>query len=385
MPEAPVHIFVGILGLALALSVLWDAFETIILPRRVTRAYRIARIFYILSWTVWSRIGRRISAIKRRESYLSYFGPLSLLFLFGLWASGLILAFAMLDWAARSTLEVNGLLGAFRPDLYLSGSTFFTLGLGDVTPRTALGRVITVFESGTGFGFLAIIISYLPTLYGSFSQREVSISLLDARAGAPPTAGELLRRHGRQRITDGLAAYLRDWETWSAQLMESHLTYPVLCYFRSQHDNESWVAALAAILDVCTLLIAYGDGDTKWQAQLTFAISRHAIADLTQIMRIHPQPFPADRLPPEDVPKVRNLLIECGVPNCADSGDRKLRELRELYEPYLNGLSKRLMMSVPTWGVEEDPSRDRPTTVWGKITSPAASSPPAKKIEKGHF
>ncbi len=295
---APLHIVVGILGLLLALSLLWDAFETIILPRRVTRQYRIARLFYITSWTVWSGIGRRMPASKRRESYLSYFGPLSLLFLFGLWATGLILAFSLMHWSDRSTLPGATVWQTYRSDLYLSGSTFFTLGLGDVTPQTTLGRVVTVFESGTGFGFLAIIISYLPTLYGAFSEREVNISLLDARAGAPPTAGELMRRHGKQRISDGLAAYLRDWETWAAELMESHLTYPVLCYFRSQHDNESWVAALAAILDVCALLIAYGDGETKWQAQLTFAISRHAIADLSQIMRVKGTTVPHRSLAP---------------------------------------------------------------------------------------
>src|SRR5208282_2303524 len=142
-----------------------------------------------------------------------------------------ILAFAMLHWAGGSAVNSPGETPTFRTDLYMSGTTFFTLGMGDVTPGTTLARVITVAEAGTGFGFLAIIIAYLPTLYGAFSQREVNISLLDARAGSPPTAGELLRRHGRQRINDGLGAYLRDWETWSAQLMESHLTYPVLCLF----------------------------------------------------------------------------------------------------------------------------------------------------------
>jgi hypothetical protein len=365
-----VHIFIGLAGLALVISVLWDAFETIILPRRVTRAYRLTRLFYRSAWALWSRIGHQISSVKLRETYLSYFGPLSLLMLFGLWAWGLILAFAMLYWAAGSTGGAPGMLGVFRSDLYLSGTTFFTLGLGDITPHTTFARAITVFESGTGFGFLAIIISYLPTLYGSFSQREVNISLLDARAGSPPTAAELLRRHGRQRIADGLGAYLLDWETWSAQLMESHLTYPVLCYFRSQHNNESWLAAFTAILDVCASLIAYGEGETKWQAQLTFAISRHAIVDLSQVLRIRPHPFRFDRLPPEDVPQVRSLLLECGVPKCAEAGDRRLQELREMYEPYLNGLSQRLLMSVPTWGLDENNDRDRATTAWGRISSP---------------
>ena len=275
---------------ALLLIVLWDAFETVVLPRHVTRSFRLARFFFRSTWRLWTVFALGIQSIKRRETYLSFFGPLSMLLLLAFWAAMLMLAFAMLLWAGG--VAISGAAGAasFRTDLYFSGTTFFTLGLGDVTPATTFSRVIAVFEAGTGFGFLAIMIAYLPTLYGGFSQREVNISLLDARAGSPPTAAELLRRHGRQRmLDDGLAAYLREWEISSAQLMETHLTYPFLCFFRSQHDNQSWVAAFTAILDVCALLIAYGEGETKWQAQLTFAISRHAVADLSEILRVRPR------------------------------------------------------------------------------------------------
>jgi hypothetical protein len=305
---------------------------------------------------------------------------LSLLLLFGIWAAALILAFGVLQWAAGAAL---GAASTFRSDVYLSGSTFFTLGMGDVTPGTTLARVVAVFEAGTGFGVLAIVISYLPTMFGAFSQREVNISLLDARAGSPPTAGELLRRHGRQRIEDGLAIYLRDWETWSAQLMESHLTYPFLCFFRSQHDNQSWVAAFTAILDVCALLIAYGDGEVKWQAQLTFAISRHAVADLSQILRLRPRESAPNRLAHDDLPKVRALLIECGVPGCTDAGDAKLKELRSMYEPYLDVLSKLLLMPLPSWGAEVAPNRD--TTVWGRITSEMPGGHASARVDSDHF
>jgi len=285
-----------------------------------------------------------------------------------------------MQWAGGSALEIAGAAANFRTDLYFSGTTFSTLGLGDVLPRTALARLMSVGEAATGFGFLAVSISYLPTLYGAFSQREVEISLLDARASSPPTAAELLRRHGRQRINDGLADYLHDWETWSAQLMETHLTYPVLCFFRSQHDNQSWVAAFTAMLDCCALLIAYGEGDTKWQAQLTFAICRHAVSDLTQILRITPHPPNPDRLPPEDLPKVRRLLMECGIPGCTAAGDAKLGELREMYEPHLNALSALLLMPLPSWGVHLPPRR-RPT-IWDRITSDEAGELDAAELDR---
>src|SRR5579863_9307378 len=297
-------LFIAIAGVFILFVVLWEAFETIILPRRVTRPIRLARMFYRVTWTIWAGINRLIRSQKVRDAHLSYYGPLSMLGLFATWAFILVLAFAMLHWAAGSALNTPGETPTFRTDLYLSGTTFFTLGLGDVTPKTTLARVITVTEGGTGFGFLGLMISYLPTLYGAFSQRELNISLLDARAGSPPTAAELLRRHSQFADNEVLTPYLREWETWAAQIMESHLSYPVLCYFRSQHDNQSWLAAFTAVLDVSALLIAYGDGTAKWQAQLTFAISRHAVADLAEVLRVPAAHPSVDRLPPEEIVQV---------------------------------------------------------------------------------
>ncbi len=361
---------IAILGLFILFITLWEAFETIILPRRVTRRLRLVRTFYRVSWLAWGAVNRLFRTQKMRDSHLSYYGPLSLLALFALWALLLILGFAMLHWSAGSSLNTSGEKPSFLTDLYMSGTTFFTLGLGDVTPRTSLARVITVFEGGTGFAFLGLMISYLPTLYGAFSQRELNISLLDARAGSPPTAAELLRRHAHFNDNEELATYLRDWETWAAQLMESHLSYPVLSYFRSQHDNQSWLAALTAVLDVSALLIAYGEGTAKWQSQLTFAIARHAVVDLAEVLRVPACPPLTDRLPPDDVAQVRDLLLECRASRrCGQAGDKKLLELREMYEPYLNGLSSRLLMPLPSWGVGAKFVENWKRTAWGKISS----------------
>jgi hypothetical protein len=372
----------GFLGVALLLIVLWDAFETVVLPRHVTRSFRLARFFFRYSWRLWTVFARGIHSLKRRETYLSFFGPMTMLLLLAFWAAMLVLAFAMLLWAVGPAVRGPGGSASFWTDLYFSGTTFSTLGIGDVLPVSTIGRVMAVSEAGMGFGFLAVMIAYLPTLYTGLSEREVNISLLDARAGSPPTAAELLRRHGRQRVLDdGLAAYLREWEIGSAQLMETHLTYPFLCFFRSQHDKQSWLAAFTAILDVCALLIAYGEGETKWQAQLTFAISRHAVADLSEILRVRPQSPHPDRLPPEDLPKVRNLLVECGVPKCAEEGDLKLQELREMYEPHIQGLSRLLWMPLPSWGVNL-PAHRKPT-IWERIVS-QGGAPPSGETESGH-
>lgn len=378
-------ILIAILGLFILFATLWEAFETIILPRRVTRPLRLARMYYRITWTLWATMNRLIRPKKLRDAQLSYFGPLSLLGLFATWAFLLVLAFAMLQWAAGSAINAPGETPRFRTDFYLSGTTFFTLGLGDVTPRTALAKAITVTEGGTGFGFLGLMISYLPTLYGAFSQRELNISLLDARAGSPPTAAELLRRHAQFSDSEVLTPYLRDWEIWAAQLMESHLSYPVLCYFRSQHDNQSWLAAFTAVLDVSALLIAYGEGTAKWQSQLTFAIARHAVVDLSEVLRVPASPPAQDRLPPKEVVQVRMLLLECRATNkCGEEGDKKLLELREMYEPYLNGLSKRLLMPLPSWGVGHRFVENWKRTAWGKISSGPGGST-GSGSESSHF
>src|SRR5713101_2488655 len=203
-------------GVAIFVIVLWDAFEAIILPRRVTRKFRLARVFYKLTWNTWKFATRLIAARKTREMMLSFFGPLSLLVLVGVWAVGLVLSFGLMQYGAGSAVTTAGAQSGFATDIYLSGTTFFTLGLGDVVPRTSLARALVVTEAGFGFGFLAAVIGYLPFIYGSFSKREVNISLLDSRAGTPPTAGELLRRHSYADGQDALRDVLKDWELWSA-------------------------------------------------------------------------------------------------------------------------------------------------------------------------
>ena len=363
------NLFIAILGFALVVLTLWDVFETIILPRRVTRQFRLARMFYRSTWRPWSRIARLIPNRNYRESFLSFYGPLSLLGLFAFWAVSLMFAFACLHYGNGSALNPSGNTYAppnFWTDVYMSGSTFFTLGLGDVTPRTSLARVITVSEAGIGFGFLAVVISYLPVLYGAFSRREVNISLLDARAGSPPTAAEFVRRHVVGGGIDSLTAYLQEWENWAAELMESHLSYPVLCYFRSLHNNQSWLASLTTVLDVTSLLLVYGEGSLRWQANLTFAISRHAIVDLAQVLHVPPAKSVGDRLSAEDARQLRALLSGAGLAPRDHDDAQRLTELQNMYEPYVIALGQRLQMPVPAWTTTMPHADNWRTSQWAR-------------------
>jgi Ion channel len=339
-----------ILGILCLFVVLFDAFQTIILPRRAIGRFRITSIFYILTWRPWIAMARFVRHPGKRESVLSYYGPLSLILLLMIWAGGLVLGFGLLFSSLGRPFHDNLEPGDIRTDIYVSGTTLFTLGLGDVVPQTPAARVLTILEAGTGLGFLAVVMGYFPVLYGAFSRREVSIALLDARAGSPPTAAELLRRHSHEGADESLALLLNEWERWSAELLESHISYPLLCYFRSQHTNQSWLSALTAILDTSALLIAGVRGQEARQAQLTFAMARHALVDLAQIFFVGPRAGAADRLPLERYDELYGLLCKSGVAMCRDgkSFDR-LKELRELYEGHAEALAAYLHMPLPAW------------------------------------
>jgi hypothetical protein len=347
-----------LLGILCLLIVLLDAFQTIILPRRAAGRLRLTRVFYILTWIPWRFIAVRIHHPRKRETALSFYGPLSLIFLLVVWACGMVFGYSLIYYALGSPFSDASQPLGYLSDLYVSGTNFFTLGLGDVTPRGQVARVLSTCEAGTGFGFLAIVMGYFPVLYGAFSRREVSISLLDARAGSPPTAAELLRRHSFDGAENALASLLSEWERWSAELLESHISYTLLCYFRSQHTNQSWLSALTAMLDTSALLIAGVQGHEARQAQLTFAMARHAMVDLAQVFSIKPAENIADRLPRERYEQLYRLLCKSGVSVCRDDQSyERLRDLRALYEGYAAALSEHLSMPLPPW-IAEQPHKD---------------------------
>ncbi|MBF6600397.1 MAG: two pore domain potassium channel family protein [Dehalococcoidia bacterium] len=340
-------IFAAIPGALLIAIVLWDVFEVIVLPRRVQRSARPARYFYRASWRLWSWCAGRIGDGDTRDSVLGFFGPLSLLMLIALWATGLVLAYSLIYWATGDVGPAPGQHPGYGTDLYFSGTTFFTLGLGDISPQNGGAHATTVVEGANGFAFLALVVGYLPVFYQSFSRREAAISLLDARAGSPPTAAELLRRSADD--PDELQAMLRDWERWAAELLESHLSYPVLMFFRSQHERQSWVAALAAILDTASLVLAFSSGRDARGAELTFAIARHAAVDLSDVFERAPSILPDERLDANGEEAMRRLIE--ADPRLVYSAARanELAGLRTTYEPYIGALSRYLLMPLPGW------------------------------------
>lgn len=340
------RLLAAVTGLLLVLFVLWDGFRSVILPRRVTARLNLSWLLYRILWPRYARLVAHTGASKR-ERLLSIYSPLALLLQIALWAIGLIVGFALLQSAVGIALSDPLHAPDLGTALYFSGVTFLTLGFGDVAPVSPAARLLAVIESGIGFGFLALVIGYLPMYYSAFSEREQVIAILDARAGSPPTAVEFLRRCLRSHQID---AFLADGEGWAATLLESQMSYPALGLFRSQHERQSWVAALTALLDSCALIMAGIDGSPADQARLTFAMARHAAVDLVQVYDIEPQPLVPDRLSPAAFAQMQAVLSAAGITITAgQEAEERLRELRELYEPYVSALGIFLLMPLPDW------------------------------------
>jgi hypothetical protein len=377
-------ILLTILGIFIILAVLWDGFETMVLPRRVTRRFRFARFFYRSTWRAWVLLLRTIPSGRERETFRGFFGPLSLLFLLCTWAAGLVAGFSLLYLASERQFQVLGENAGFGAAIYMSGTTFFTLGLGDVVPISGIARALAVIEVAMGFGFLAVLIGHLPSLNQSFSSREVNISLLDARAGSPPTAFEILARHSQGYGMEALRELLRDWERWSAELLESHLSFPVLAYYRSQHENQSWLSALTAVLDVCALIIMGLEGVCEHQAQLTFAMARHAVVDLAFVFKTPPRAPDRDRLSEQDLLLLRTALAAKNLHlRTGGEADERLRELRLMYEPYVHALSRYLRLNLPPWVSDTARSDNWQTSAWDRVRRQKGKGPLG--IGREHF
>ncbi len=347
----------GIVAMVFGVIIIWvvllDAFETVVLPRRVTRHFRLTALFYRRTWIPWRRIARGISPPSRQQNFLGYFGPLSLLLLLAVWAMGLIFGFALVQYGIGGHEQLSGEKLTFGKIIYHSGETFFTLGYGDIVPTSALARFLSVLEAGMGFGFLGTVIGYIPVVYASFSRREIQISMLDSRAGSPPTAAELLvRLAGRsddpgvdQKVLDEV---LRDWERWAAELLESQISYPVLSFFRSQHSNQSWLAALTTMLDVTSLILTGIEGVHPGQAKLTFAMARHAAVDLAQVVNARFDLAAPERLAETNFTELRSALAAAGLRvRNDDYGRDKLTKLRSMYEPYVHAIGVNMMLALP--------------------------------------
>jgi hypothetical protein len=279
------------------------------------------------------------------------YAPLSLIGLIILWGILLVIGFAL----ANTGFQIAHREGVFNflDSMYYSGVTFLTLGYGDLAPVTPFGRLLAVVEAGTGFVFLASVIGYLPVIYGSIQRREVLITLLDSKASSDPTGFELLRRHSKGGAISLLPGLLEKYEQWGSELLEAALSYPIVAFYRSQHDDQNWLRTATAIMDACALIMSNCESDSqegkllRFQAKATFASMRHMIVDTAYIFNMPPTHSWPDRLDQEDFKWMMDELDRAGLQLIQDFD--ALQNLRELYEPYVLTISEVLMLPISPW------------------------------------
>jgi hypothetical protein len=268
------------IGAVLVALVAWDLFQTVVVPRPSPGRFRMARHVIRGSWPLVKRLGRRLGG-RWRDSIFGLFGPGSAILLLGVWLATLIVGFGLMLYALRDELvPVPSDVGT---TIYFAASSLLTIGYGDVVAQGAASRVLVIVAAAGGLGAVALVVTFLFSLYGSYQRREVAVVSLQAAAGAPPSAVELLETYASLGLRDRLDPLFREWETWSAEVLDSHVAYPILGFFRSSHDNLSWISALGTILDAATLVVTTIEDLPRGDAELCRRVGSHLVEDLSNI------------------------------------------------------------------------------------------------------
>lgn len=347
-------------GLGLVVGVLYDVFESVMVPRRTDTKWRLAPPVIDLLWPLWRRYGLRLSPAWRREDFLGTFAPFTIMLVLVIWAVALVVGYALAFHALADQFEPRP--ADFMTAVYAAGTAFLTIGFGDVVPLGTAARMMALLAGASGLALVALVISLAFNLYESFARREVLVLLLDSRAGVPPSGVTLLETYGQQQLLGQLASLFGQYESWAAELLDSHLAYPVLPYFRSSHDGQSWASALGAVLDAATLLVTAveeppGGGSSdlhsaRAAAGMMYQLGCHALVDLTQGRLIEKHREFIDR------PGVERAEFEAACQRLSQAGYRApggdaawqaFVERRSVYATRLNTLARYLASPPTQW------------------------------------
>src|ERR1035437_2859275 len=268
---------VGLLFLAL---VFWDVFQTIVVPRPTPGRFRLGRYLIRGAWrAARGTVGAEVGAT--RDRLLGLFAPAATVLLLVAWLSGLIFGYGLILFALRAELQpAPGDLGTA---LYFAASSILTLGFGDIVAIGSPARIVVVAAAASGLGIVALVVTFLFSLFGSYQRREVSVVTLEARAGVPPSAVVLLESLARMDLVAQLPEFFGEWERWAAEVLDSHVAYPLLGYFRSSHDNLSWISALGTVLDAASLVLTTTEGVPRGEAELFARVGSHLVEDISNL------------------------------------------------------------------------------------------------------
>src|SRR5947209_1093244 len=333
-------------GIVILLWTLLDVLRTLVMPRAARGRFRLSRILFRPVWNPWRWVGVRRKTIQSRERVLAAAAPsFFFILLFG-WVSLALLAYALILWSPAFVHGLGRGAGSFGDALYSSGSSLFTLGIGSGA-ATGVARAIGVVAGASGLGLFAVVIASLPVLYQAFNRREVGVLLLDARAGSPPSGPELLHRMGSAGMASSLPELFAEWERWVADVLESHMSYPILSLFRSPHDNTSWVTSLGSVLDAATLMLTSVDGEPDERAKLLYGTGVHAVEDLYYYLRLTEREAVIQR---DEFESVLEDMKDDGFSiRPVDDAFARFTEKRAKYAPRLDALAVLLAAPPGLW------------------------------------
>jgi Ion channel len=360
-------------GALLLAAVSFDLFQSVVLPRPAVRRVQLARTIIRPLWGPWKWVFGRGARLERSEARLAAFAPISLILLFAVWGFAVIVAYSLMLDSVRDEFRPH--MNDYLTSFYVSGTTLVPLAYGDFVPEEGIARVLIFLESATGVGVAALAITLLFELYNSFREREESVVALDALAGAPPSAVQLLETAAEPGMDDVLKETFDEWRKWSAMVLESHLAYPLLVYFRSSHDNEAWINSFGAMMDAAALIITSTDDRSKGSAKLMFTVGNHLVEDLTWALRLKTQP---DAIIERSEYTAAIVRLKAAGYSAMDGDEHwtKFSHYRSKYASTLNLMAQLLVAPPAQWVGDRSylPHRQRPRR--RRLPAPAPTARP---------
>jgi hypothetical protein len=340
---------IGIVAILLTLA---DVFQSVVVPRAAAPALRISYVLWRVTWKLWPPVARWIhpNDARKREEFLGVFAPFAMIAMVATWVIVLVLAFGAVLWALRDQLRPEPV--SYWDAAYFSGSSLLTIGFGDIVPKNGLAKFVALAAGASGLSVVSITTAFLFAIFGTFQRREAFIVTLAGRAGSPPSGIGIFEIAAVTNTQRSLGRLMRDAQDWIAALMESHLAYPVLAYFRSSHDDQSWIGTLGAMLDaslVANTMLDYGE---HGEARICFAIGRHAVHDLCHYFRIgvgaNAKHDPG--IERSDFDRAYARLGEAGYSlREADTAWREFSQMRMQYAGRLNALAEFFHIPPMQW------------------------------------
>lgn len=339
-------------GAALLAFVLWDIFQSVVVPRPTPGRLRIARYLIPPTWRLWRAMGLRTKTGLSRDWLLGLYAPGAAILLFGMWIVLIILADGLMLWGVRHEIQPSP--DSFLDALYFAGTSALTIGFGDIVANGPISRLVVLFAGATGLGVVALVITFLFSLFGSYQRREVLVVTLSARAKSPPSAVTLLETHAHLDLVGDLPELFRQWEVWAAEVLDSHVAYPLLGYFRSSHDNVSWISAVGAVLDAAALVVTTIREVPRGQAEITLRVGAHLVEDISNFLRLAGDGSAVDM---EAFGPVYDRLAQAGYAlESREEAWRSFERARGKYAGRLETLAAYWATPAPSWSGVRRPS-----------------------------